>query len=68
MSRWNHAVCDLCWSEREPDRTPVRFTVAPTVDCCYCGTPTTSGIFVRQDPTEVRCKGEAGTHVEDERP
>jgi hypothetical protein len=69
MSNWNHRLCDPCWTglntqlvvgdEEEADsityRPPVRNLADPGGVCCRCGDPTTSGIFVRAEPTRYRC-------------
>lgn len=53
MSAWNHPCCDACWKGREPRRVPVRLS-APNVErCSFCGEPTMSGIYVREDPATV---------------
>ena len=58
MSRWNHSTCMFCWLKREPDRDPVIMTKAPTETCCFCGDEHSTGIYVREDPENTRCKGE----------
>lgn len=50
MSRWTHAVCDDCYEELEPGRTPTRMVEAELEVCCSCGDLTASGIFYRADP------------------
>lgn len=61
MSRWNHAICDGCWTERNPHRVPVRIAVefVQAEPCCYCD-GTARGIFVRADPETVPCAGNHG--------
>lgn len=56
MSRWTHSICELCWFNREPDREPARLNLPDQEDCCFCGSPTTSGIYVREDPTGLHCQ------------
>ena len=59
MSKWNHAMCGVCWYQRNPQRQPYR--VVPAADpepCCFCGTSTEDGIYIRECPTNVACGGE----------
>lgn len=66
MSRWNHAICISCWNKLNPDREPIRikeeFLDETAEPCCYCGRPQQSGIFVREDPTTLPCRGEGVVH------
>ncbi len=59
MSRWTHHICDVCWLETRGSREPVRIVEHHRKDaiCCYCGEPHRSGILVRENPENVRCKG-----------
>jgi hypothetical protein len=41
-------ICICCWEERQPDREPVRLREPEDERCCWCGTPTRSGIYVRE--------------------
>jgi hypothetical protein len=63
MSRWTHSLCMRCWKSREGDRMPVSVKEAGEYACCACGAKTTSGIFVRGNPVEFRCKGEHGAEA-----
>lgn len=56
MSRWTHPICLWCWEQREPQRSPTHAGNA-LERCCFCGKTTTMGIYVREDPTSVRCHG-----------
>lgn len=56
MSKWNHAICDECWTSKNPDREPVRLMSHPVETCCFCGTKTNSGIRVRHDPKDLECE------------
>lgn len=56
-SRWTHTMCDPCWAAQRGEATPVRMLAAPPERCCYCGALTISGIFIREDPTTLRCGG-----------
>lgn len=55
--RWDHAICDGCWKKREPGRDPVRLKLMQCETCCFCGSPTVDGIFVREDPQKALCHG-----------
>ena len=61
MSRWmTHAICDLCWQNWQPGRDPVRFReeAREVETCCWCGQPTLSGIYAREDQDLLRnCAG-----------
>jgi hypothetical protein len=53
MSDWNQPICWRCWGRRNPGRVPVRVHPPVQEKCAYCGTPTISGIYVRDDPKLV---------------
>lgn len=53
MAKWNHAVCDGCWLEQEPARTPVRMSMPVIQYCGWCAQRTESGIYRRADPATV---------------
>lgn len=58
MSKWTHALCWKCWRERHGDRAP--FVVVGPIEpepCCACGEDTTAGIYYRESPDEMKCKG-----------
>lgn len=50
---WDQPMCDRCWIERDPSRTPVRLRVPDYEQCAWCGQGTRSGIYVRADPREL---------------
>lgn len=50
---WTQPVCGECWRERNPQRLPHRVRGGDLYLCCYCGGPTTRGIFVRVNPLTV---------------
>ena len=59
-----HNICERDWFVGPhgvlPDgafRKPVRVKDKSDV-CCYCGTPTVSGIYVRDDDAHTLCGGE----------
>lgn len=65
MAQWNHSMCGECWLEKHlkvhPNgdiefRPPVRMLNAEKETCCFCGGPTRLGIYVRQDPKELKCQ------------
>lgn len=62
-SRWTHSVCDGCYRIISPDQDPTRLVNPAEATCCLCGDRTSSGIFVRMDPTKTMCKG---VHPDDE--
>jgi hypothetical protein len=65
MSRWNHSMCEDCWNARNPDRrVPVRARYPQEELCCYCGRKHSSGIYYRDDPKNVACKGEGPAHAD----
>lgn len=52
---WTQSICVDCSDERNPERKAVALvdTHRNEETCCYCGEPTTSGIYVRADPSTV---------------
>jgi hypothetical protein len=49
---WTQPACDPCAEIRYPGRVMHRL-VDPDVEvCCFCGSPTASGVFVRVNPAE----------------
>jgi hypothetical protein len=57
-SKWNHSMCVICWYEKNPEREPHVITDADEDTCCFCGLKSKAGIYVREDPKDLRCKGE----------
>ncbi len=60
MSRWNHLMCAACWNADEGNiarsvNTAVEGANSEAENCCYCGKPTTSGIWTRADPEKMDC-------------
>jgi hypothetical protein len=54
---WTHAICSDCWQRRKPKgEAPIKVRNAPIEQCCFCGQPTSMGIYVRHDPRELNCK------------
>lgn len=66
---WNHTICERCWfTIRPPDRVPyqsLRGPEDPWIDnCCMCGEPKVTRIWVRLDPvSQLRC---GGLHEDDD--
>ena len=58
MSQFTHSICDPCWIKRERDRIPHRLKERTTEICCFCGVAHNSGIYVREQPHLVLCKGD----------
>jgi hypothetical protein len=53
---WTHNQCDDCWDDAHPEgRVPVRMQDGRQEVCCFCGKPTTAGIYVRHDPRTLSC-------------
>ena len=57
MSRWTHSICVECWNKQNPARSASRAGGGEPDVCCWCGKQHDSGIYVRSDPEELRCKG-----------
>jgi hypothetical protein len=58
MSEWTHRICSVCWNKREPNRRPAVVINQEFKPCCFCGTMTNAGIYVRHDPQDLLCKHE----------
>lgn len=55
---FTQAVCFDCWNERNPESQvgpddPRRSNTGPDERCCDCGAATTSGVYIRVDPSTV---------------
>lgn len=50
---WTVAICVKCWNEKNPDRKAVNLIKGPEEICVYCGMPTKSGIYTRDNPKTV---------------
>lgn len=64
MSQWTHHFCDKCWRERYPNRSATRLRDY-TGPCCGCG-GAAHGIFIRADPSTLKCGGTGPEHEEEE--
>jgi hypothetical protein len=51
--RWTQPQCDDCWEHSMGDKPPTRLVEAQDETCATCGVVTTSGIYIRVDPTTV---------------
>jgi len=58
-SPWTHSICEDCWKKKEPDRPAFSFheNYRQQEVCCYCQKSHRSGIYVRDDPRTLPCKG-----------
>ncbi len=61
MSEWTHIICDDCWDARHPINPSRRLDSGDEGVCCFCGKQTYSGIYVREDPKNLMCKGQHET-------
>lgn len=52
-SRWNHPVCEACFDSMYPNKQPVKVIQREIHPCCSCGSRTTSGIYIRREPSEL---------------
>lgn len=50
---WTQACCERCWFERYAPRDPLRLVDPDEEICCFCGGPSSAGIYVRVDPATV---------------
>jgi NMD protein affecting ribosome stability and mRNA decay len=57
MSKWTHSLCDRCYANLEPCRTPIRLLEVNKQVCRRCGIEHESGIYYRADPTQMNCGG-----------
>ncbi len=56
-SKWTHVICVECWLERNSN-DPITVKGGMRELCCYCGRSTNGGIYVRDNPNDLRCRGE----------
>lgn len=61
MPSWTHQMCERCWFDRHTNEDgtvllPMRVRDPICVPCCFCDKPTIAGIFVRSDPTLLKCE------------
>lgn len=52
---WTQPACLTCYAVRNPSLKPhlLREEHRQTERCCYCGTETCEGLYVREDPATV---------------
>ena len=58
MSKWTHSICSSCYEELYNGRNPVKMQESEIKTCCFCGKETKEGIFVREHPEGLLCRGE----------
>lgn len=51
---WTQPICDDCWDEQRPDRPSPRTETGEPEICSWCGLATMSGIYLRENPDNVR--------------
>jgi hypothetical protein len=51
---WTQAICEMCWTMKEPGRVPIKLRIPDAEKCAYCGEDTDAGIYVRDDPMNVQ--------------
>lgn len=65
MGNWTHNICFQCWVEYKFTETgykvPPRIVELTVYEldsiCCFCGHRNIEGIYIREDPNIVLCKG-----------
>jgi hypothetical protein len=70
---WTHEQCWDCWFDAHPNGNaadwvvamPTRISAPHRTQCCFCGNPNRSGIYVRHDPhdTALTCGAHEVRHV-----
>lgn len=56
---WDHASCGRCLAKlRRP--SPIRLSPGDSEICCFCGSDTTEGFYLHQDPKLTPCQGGVG--------
>jgi hypothetical protein len=55
-SVWTHAICHECWNRRQPDKR-ILVTLGDEL-CCFCQRPRAAGIYVRENPAHLACRGQ----------
>ena len=51
---WTQPICEICFTERYPDKYPVRMILPEVEQCVDCEDTTDSGIYIRVDPKEAK--------------
>jgi len=66
MSKWTHLICKACWEKKRPGETPTvlieEWRDEKADPCCYCGRGCQSGIYIRDNPSNLLCQGRGGIH------
>ena len=55
MAGDTHYICASCWNIRHEGRA-IEGAADEADKCCFCGEPTTSGLCVRYNPSDLSCK------------
>lgn len=55
---WTHSLCLRCWMGRNTFHLPYVKDTFPADTCCACAATHTSGIYCRESPDAMLCKGE----------
>lgn len=55
MGNLTHNICVSCWDRKNPGEQATRVLESAEETCCYCGTATKAGIYVRDTPTNTNC-------------
>ena len=64
-SKWTHNICKECWDKKNPNNRQAHRAIASESNvCCYCGQKNSDGIYLRDDPNTIPCKGVTGAHDE----
>jgi len=56
--KWDHSICDDCWNTLRPKNKSNLMGWSQPDWCCWCSKLHRSGIFMRNDPEELRCRGD----------
>jgi len=63
MGEWTHSICEGCWGRKFPGRRPVTVISSELVTCCFCGSKTGGGIYIRENPKNMSLRGCRGRHT-----
>jgi len=53
MSNWLQQICEDCWYDENPDKSPIKVKNSVKGICCICGKITDGGIFIHVNPATV---------------
>ena len=57
MSQWTHSICEDCWDKKNPTKLADRHGPGDDDICCFCQKKHNSGIYIRENPDNLTCKG-----------